>query len=181
MDIKFCVFVAASVDGYIARFNGKLDWIESVTKKDDIQDYGYHRFMDSIDCVVMGRHTFEKAVSFARWPYRGKRVIVLSRTLKEPPADFVERVDVFGGPIELLAVELQHWRVKKVFVEGGSVIQSFLSAELLDELIITKVPILIGQGIPLFGHLKNDVPLKLTGSQEFSNGFIQLTYSIPRR
>ncbi|WP_444995455.1 dihydrofolate reductase family protein [Aliikangiella sp. IMCC44359] len=181
MDITFSVFIASSLDGYIARPNGKLDWLEKSAIKGDTEDYGYQTFLRSVDCIVLGRNSFEKVASFSEWPYAGKRVVVLSKTLKEPPADFIDKIDVFGGSVELLAVELQHYRMSKVYVDGGLTIQSFLKFDLIDEITITQVPILIGRGIPLFGDLRDDIELELVSSHNFPSGFVQSQYRVKRR
>ena len=180
MDITFGVFIAVSLDGYIARLNGKLDWLDNAAPKDEDQDYGYHQFMVGVDCIVLGRKSFDTVSSFSEWPYQGKQVIVLSKSLKEPPQDFVDKIDVFNGPIELLAVELQHRRIRKVYVDGGLTIQSFLKAGLIDELTITQVPILIGRGLPLFGDLPEDVHLQLINSNSYPSGFVQSSYKVKR-
>jgi dihydrofolate reductase len=181
MDINFSVFIATSLDGYIARPNGKLDWLENAAIKDDHEDYGYQQFMAGVNSVVMGRRTFERIARYSEWPYKGKQVIVLSRSLKLPPADFADKIDVFSRPVELLAVELQHHGVRKVYVDGGSTIQSFLSAGLIDDVILTQIPVLIGRGIKLFGELPEDVKLKLIQSQSFPSGFVQNHYRVLRR
>jgi len=181
MDINFSVFIAASLDGYIARHSGKLDWIQKAAIKGDTEDYGYLRFISDVDCVVMGRNTFEKKAVLSEWPYEGKQVIVLSRVLKEPPNDFIGKISVFNKPIELLAVELQHYKYKKVYVDGGLTIQAFLKAGLIDEITITTIPVLIGRGIPLFGELPEDVGLRLVESRSYPSGFVQSKYRVLRR
>ena len=181
MNITFSVFIAMSLDGYIARPNGKLDWLENAATNEENEDYGYHQFMSTVDCMVMGRKTFEKATSFSDWPYKGKQVIVLSKSLKAPPADFEDKIDVFSGQIELLAVELQHHGVRKVYVDGGLTIQSFLRAGLIDEITVTQVPVLIGRGVPLFGDLQEDTQLRLINSRAYPSGFVQSQYRVQRR
>ncbi len=103
MNIVFAAYLASSLDGYIARLNGKLDWLESATDKDSKEDYGYLDFMASIDCVVMGRNSFEKVASFPEWPYQGKRVIVLSKTMKDAPEPLTHQVDFFNGNYKIWA------------------------------------------------------------------------------
>lgn len=180
MDITFGVFIATSLDGFIARPNGKLDWLDNAAPKDENQDYGYQKFMAGVGCIVLGRKTFDVASSFSEWPYQGKQVIVLSKTLKEPPQDFVDKIDVFNGPIELLAVELQHRGIRKVYVDGGVTIQSFLKAGLIDEMTITQIPILIGRGLPLFGDMPEDIHLQLQESINYPSGFVQSIYKVKR-
>lgn len=181
MDIIISAFIATSLDGYIARQDGKIDWLEIAAKNQAGEDYGYHAYMDTVSCVVMGRTSFERAAKYSEWPYQGKQVIVLSRNLTKPPADFANKVDVYGGKIELLAVELQHFQVPKVAVEGALSIQSFIRAGLMDEIIITQVPVLIGRGLPLFAESAQDIPLRLVNSKSYASGFVQNYYRFVRR
>lgn len=180
MDITFSVFIATSLDGYIARLNGKLDWLNSAVPANSKEDYGYHQYMAKIDCIVIGRRSFEKVVSFPQWPYQGKRVIVLSKTLTQVPDDFEDKVTLFNSSIEQLVVELQNIKVRHVYVDGGLTIQSFIRAGLLNELTITHVPVLIGKGLPLFADVAKDVKLKLLHSRHFNSGFVQSHYLVER-
>lgn len=181
MNIMFSAFIATSLDGYIARPNGKLDWLDSVADKSSTEDYGYQKFISRVSCIVMGRKTFEKVSAFAQWPYENKQVIVLSKSLLDVPEDFADKVSIFNGDLELLVVELQDKKVAKVYVDGGLTVQSFINSELLDEIIITQVPILIGKGISLFDNFKQDINLKLIKSQSYDNGFVQSHYKIENR
>ncbi len=176
MNIEFSAFIATSLDGYIARPNGQLDWLENATEKDSKQDFGYFDFMRNVDCVVLGRNTFEKVVSFPEWSYKNQRVVVLSKTMKNAPNHLEYPVDFFSGKVELLAVELQNLGVKKAYIDGGVTIQSFINAKLLDDIIVTQIPILIGRGISLFGKGFDDVKLELLKSNAFDNGFVQSHY-----
>lgn len=177
VNIKFFGYIATSLDGYIARPNGKLDWLNDAAPKDSKEDYGYHKFMLSIDCVLMGRASFEKVASFPEWPYKDKRVFVLSRTMKEAPKDLEDyEIDFFNGAVERLAVELQTLGMRNVYVDGGMTLQSFIRAEMLDEIIITQLPILIGKGLALFTDCQKDIKLALISSQSFDSGFVQNRY-----
>lgn len=180
MDIIFSAFIAVSLDGYTARPNGKLDWLDNAAEKNSKEDYGYQQYIDSIDCIVLGRKTFEKAVSFPTWPYERKRVIVLSQSLKKIPVEYEDKALLFNGDVQQLAVELQSYRFKHIYVDGGTTIQSFTRAELLDDIVLTQVPVLLGKGIPLFGEVAKDVKLKLIKSQSYSSGFVQSKYKIER-
>lgn len=177
-DLTISVFIAVSLDGNIARLNGNLDWLENAAPENDTEDYGYQKYISTVDCIVMGRKTFEKVASFSKWPYVGKRVIVVSRVLKEAPADFVDKVETYGGKIQMLPVELQYQGVRKVYLDGGLTIQSFLRCGLIDEMTITQIPVLIGRGISLFGELNKDIKLKLMRSQSFASGFVQSHYQL---
>jgi dihydrofolate reductase len=176
MDIRLSVFIATSLDGYIARFNGKLDWLEVNRDKSGSEDYGYEAFIGSVDCIVMGRNTFEKVVSFDKWPYHNKRVIVLSRRWKHIPDQFSHLAELYSGKVELLTVELQNQGVRRVYVDGGITIQSFMQQELLSDIIITTVPIILGKGLPLFGSTRQDQKLELLQSKSYQSGFVQSSY-----
>ena len=176
MDIKISVFIAASLDGYIARYNGKLDWLETSSNNNKAEDYGYDDYYGSIDCIVMGRNTFEKVVAFPTWPYHNKRVIVLSRRWKQIPDQFAELAELYSGKVELLTVDLQNQGVRHVYVDGGITIQSFIQAELLSEITVTTVPIILGKGLPLFANTRGDMKLELIHSRSYDSGFVQAKY-----
>jgi len=180
MDIKLSVFIATSLDGFIARYNGKLDWLEINSDKSKAEDLGYDNFIGVIDCVVMGRNTFEKVASFDTWPYHNKRVIVLSRRWKQIPDQFMDIAELYSGKPEQLTVELQNQGVRKVYVDGGITIQSFLQKDLLTEITITTVPIILGKGLPLFGLTYGDLRLELLESKSFKSGFVQSRYRFIR-
>ena len=99
MNIRLSVFIATSLEGYIARLNGKLDWLEMNKDQRKDEDFGYQSFISSVDCIVMGRNSFEKAVSFPEWPYANKRVIVLSRRWKQIPDQFADLAELYSGKI----------------------------------------------------------------------------------
>jgi len=174
---QFSVFIATSLDGFIARPDGALDWLP-VPGPDDPEDYGYHTFMDSIDALVMGRKTFESVLAFDPWPYAGKRVIVLSESRTTLPEGFEARAELFNGPIKDLVKKLTREGVRRVYLDGGNTIQRFLRAGRVNDMLITRIPILIGQGIPLFGSLATDIPLALEESRAYPNGFVQYRYHV---
>jgi dihydrofolate reductase len=178
MNIKFSVFIAASLDGYIARHNGKLDFLEVNSDKGESEDYGYDNFLGSVDCIVMGRNSFEKVVSFPTWPYHNKRVIVMSRRWDQIPDQFADLAELYSGKPEFLTVELQNQGVRHVYVDGGVTIQSFLQQNLIDELTLTTVPVLLGKGIPLFGVLRQDINLRLEFVRSFGSDFVQAKYKL---
>jgi dihydrofolate reductase len=175
-NIRLSAFIATSIDGYIARHNGKLDWLEIASNKETPDDFGYQTYIGSVDCVVMGRNSFEKAVSFPEWPYHNKRVIVLSRRWRHIPDQFVHLSEHYSGKVELLAVELQNQGVRHVYVDGGLTIQSFIQNKLLTEITLNQLPILLGTGIPLFGMTRGDQKLKLLSSCCFDSGVVQSSY-----
>jgi dihydrofolate reductase len=166
------VFIAASLDGYIARLDGDIGWLSS---SEDLGDTGYERFMAEIDVLVMGRGTYEKALTFDSWPYTGRRVLVLSTRL----ATADERIEVHAS-IDDLVGAIAEARARRVYVDGGKVIQSFLRAGLIAELTITRVPVLLGEGLPLFGATAHDIPLRHRKTRVLGGGFVQSTYDVVR-
>ncbi|MDH5432661.1 MAG: dihydrofolate reductase family protein [Gammaproteobacteria bacterium] len=178
MNTKFIAFCAVSLDGFLARENGKLDWLEASADKESTEDYGYQKFLRAMDCIVMGRNTFEKVASFAQWPYVDKRVIVLSKKMQQIPSAFEDKISLFSGKVEELVVDLQSRGYKHIYIDGGKTIQSFIRAGVMDELIITQIPILINKGLPLFAEFSHDIKLKLTRSQSYPSGFVQSRYDI---
>jgi dihydrofolate reductase len=175
MTLKVSVYIATSLDGFIARKNGDLDWLPP--GKEGSEDYGYAEFMSSIDFIVMGRNTFEKVLTFGGWHYDKKVIVLTSRDLTIPPelADKVEALHL--SPRELVH-EMETRGAKGVYLDGGVTIQRFLRESLVDEMTITTIPILIGEGLPLFGNLEKDVKLELVKSVSFQNGFVQSRYKV---
>jgi dihydrofolate reductase len=169
------VFVGTSLDGFIARPDGALDFLPAGGG----EPHGYDEFMARIDALVIGRKTFETVLAFPPpWPYGDKRVVVLSSR----PIDFS---GVRGGKVEQMAgtpaaivSRLAAGGAHNLYIDGGLTIQGFLRAGLIDRLIITRVPVLIGAGIPLFGHLLADVPLQHLATRTFASGLVQSEYQI---
>lgn len=180
--ITVTVFIATSLDGFIARRNGRLDWLPG---QNDVpkeaagsEDYGYGELINSVDALVMGRNTFEKVLTFDEWPYPGLPVVVLSsRPVSIPPA-IADEVEVMGGsPEDVVArLALRGWR--NLYVDGGVTIQRFLRAGLIQRLIITRVPVLLGEGIPLFGPLPHDLRLRHIETRPYPNGLVQSEYAV---
>ena len=170
------VFVGASVDGFIARQNGDLDWLPTGGG----EPHGYDEFIASVDAIVIGRKTFETVLTFGAWPYGDKRVVVLSHH----PVDFSA---VRGGAVEqmseppvAIAAKLAASGARHVYVDGGITIQGFLRAGLIDRLVITRVPVLIGDGIPLFGSLPHDIRLRHVVTRSYPSGLVQTEYDLVR-
>ncbi len=181
--MKASVYIATSLDGFIARENGDLDWLpgsdgSSVESDPADGDFGYQAFMDSVDVLVMGRGTFEKVLSFGAWPYGNKRVVVLSRKLAQIPDELPETVELKSDAPAELVNELAASGAHHLYVDGGKTIQAFLNAGLIQELIITRIPVLIGRGIPLFGPVHKDLQLRHIETHAFSNGFVQSKYVV---
>ena len=173
------VYIAISLDGYIARPDGDIQWLHEHAPAPEGEDYGYQALMDSVDTVVLGRNSFEKVLGFGGWHYQ-KPVIVLSRSLTEVPDHLTDRVRIDGSsPAELLA-RLSNEGCRRIYLDGGRVIQAFLREGLVNDLILTRIPILIGQGLPLFGPLERDIKLELVSCQTWENGLVQTKYLINR-
>ncbi len=169
------VFIAASLDGYIARSDGDIEWLIPYSEMGE--DHGYQSFTDSIDGIVMGRGSFEKALMFKTWLY-DKPVIVMSRTLKDIPAPLASKVTIASQSPETVMQNLAAQGMRRVYVDGGKIIQSFLRAGLIADMIVTHVPLLLGGGIPLFGEQDGDIALRHVGTSSFPSGLVQSKYRI---
>ena len=168
------VFIATSLDGYIATADGGLDWLNAVPNPDN-SDYGFDEFMGRMDAVVMGRNTFDVVLGFGEWPYP-KPVVVLSRTLTSLPEGLSGKAEILKGSPAKIVEELQQRGYERLYIDGGQTIQTFLKAELISEITITRVPILLGDGIKLFGKLDQPLPFILCGSETYKNGLIKSHY-----
>ena len=175
MTINVSVYIATSLDGFIARKNGDLDWLPTPTEGGE--DYGYAQFMSTINAVVMGRNTFEKVLSFGGWHY-DKKVFVLSSHRIEIPSELSEKVEALHQPPRELIRELEQRGNRKIYLDGGVTIQRFLSEGLVHEMTITTIPILIGEGLPLFGQTEKDIQLQLIEAKSFPNGLVQKKYNV---
>jgi dihydrofolate reductase len=173
------VFVGVSLDGFIARPNGDLDWLMGEGGGDGAE-YGYNEFIADIDAIVMGRKTFEKVLTFDKWYYGGKRVVVLSNhpldlSLARDRGGIVELMG--GSPVEIVS-KLAASGARRLYVDGGITIQQFLHAGLIHRLIISRLPVLIGEGIPLFGSLPRDIRLSHIATRTYPGGMVQSEYHI---
>jgi dihydrofolate reductase len=178
MNIKCSVFIGTSLDGYIAHKNGDIDFLSVGDEGGSSQDYGYKEFFDSIDTLVIGRGTYEVVLGFDEWGYGEKRVVVLSSGSPPVPAHLADRVQVMTGTPGKIVKQLEKAGARHLYVDGGVTIQGFLRAGLIDELIITRLPILIGEGIPLFGNLERDVRLEHLSTRSYENGYVQSHYRV---
>jgi dihydrofolate reductase len=167
------VFIGTSVDGFIARANDDLDFLPPGGG----EPHGYNEFIASVDAIVIGRKTFEKVLTFGDWPYGNKRVVVLSSR----PIDLsvvrgvVEQMA--GQPAEIVA-QLAARGIHNLYIDGGVTIQRFLRAGAIHRLIITRVPVLIGEGVPLFGALPHDIRLRHVATRHFPSGLVQSEYEV---
>ena len=172
--IRSSVFVGTSLDGFIARPNGDFDFLAPW----EGEEHGYHAFMATVDTIVMGRNTYEKVLTFDDWPYGGTPVVVLSTRAIELPrssAAIVERMS--GRPREIVS-RLAARGAKHLYVDGGITVQRFLHEGLIQRLIITRVPVLIGTGIPLFGAVPRDIRLHHIATREYPSGMVQSEYTV---
>ncbi len=168
------VYIATSLDGYIARKDGNLDWLME-SPNPDKSDYGFSAFLDRIDGLLMGRSTFETVVGFGQWPYT-KPVFVLSSTMKKLPDGYQDKARIVNGDLRDVIKSLNKDGIKKIYVDGGKTIQSLLELDLIDEMIITRVPILLGSGIPLFGDMKNEIKFRLVDTEILNKDLVRSTY-----
>ena len=152
------VYIATSLDGFIATSDGGVEWLDEIPNPEQ-NDFGFADFMKSIDALVMGRKTFEKVLTFGVWPYN-KPVFVLTKRKVEVPQKLEGKIkSVHGAPRDVVA-QLRELGHHNLYIDGGITIQSFLEDDLIDEMIITRVPILLGEGIPLFGLLTKRLHFK---------------------
>ncbi len=176
------VFIATSLDGFIARPDGRIDWLDAANAAvPPGEDCGYGAFMAGIDALVMGRHSFETVLGFTPWPYGAKPVAVLSSSLRALPATVPDTVSLHtAAPAEVVRA-LAARGLTRLYIDGGVTIQRFLDAGLIDDITITTIPVLIGSGRPLFGPLPADVALEHVESRAYDFGFVQRRYRVRAR
>ena len=170
--MRASVFVGTSLDGYIARPNGAFDFLP-----DDPEPHGFDEFYASVDALLMGRNTYETALAFPSWPYGAKPVFVLSsRSLAPAPAGAV--VEHLSGTPQEIVKELAGRGIQHIYVDGGRTVQDFLRAGLIDRITITRVPVLIGSGLPLFGAVARDIRLRHLATRHYPSGLVQSEYEV---
>jgi len=172
--MKASVFIGTSLDGFIARPNGEFDFLPA----DGGEPHGYNEFIASVDAIVIGRNTFETVLPMKPWPYGKKRVVVLSTK----PLDFSSIIggkveQMSGDPAEIIS-KLAATGANHLYIDGGITIQRFLRAGLIQRLIITRVPVLIGTGIPLFGSLEKDIHLRHISTKQYPSGLVSSEYEV---
>lgn len=168
------VYIAASIDGFIAEKDGGLDWLVNIPNPDN-SDYGFNDFINRIDAIIMGRNTYDKVLTFGEWPYT-KKVFVLSNSIKSVSEEMTDKAEIISGNIPALISDLNRRGFYNFYVDGGKVIQSFLNEDLIDEMIITRIPVLLGEGIPLFGKLAKSIKFSQVKTEIFSNGLVKNCY-----
>ncbi len=171
------VFVGTSLDGFIARRNGNYDFLPA----DGGEAHGYDEFIASVDTILIGRNTFDVVLKLPKWPYADKRVVVLSHS----PLDVSGvsgSIEQMSGEPGIIVQKLSAMNAEHVYVDGGITVQEFLRAGLIHDLTITRVPVLIGDGIPLFGGVPEDIELRHMGTREYKSGLVTSKYEVmPRR
>ncbi|MFA6303227.1 MAG: dihydrofolate reductase family protein [Legionella sp.] len=179
MQPKVSVFIATSLDGYIAREDGSIDWLMEANQQAPAgEDGGYKAFISTVDMLVMGRVSFEKVQEFDPWPYTNLPVIVLSSEPIDIPNHLKENVTNSDKKPHELMYELAEQNIQHIYLDGGITIQNFLRESLVDEITITIVPVLLGSGRPLFGSLTNDIKLERLSSRSIDGGWVQMHFRI---
>lgn len=184
--MKCSVYIASSVDGFIARSDDGIDWLDTAGNQDadmgDSADMGFTEFFDSVDCLIMGRKCMEVIAGMEltpeQWPYGDKRIIALSNTVHETPENLPGTVEMFGGDVLELLSKLEQEGHSHAYIDGGQTIQSFLDLKLISEMTLTYIPILLGEGIRLFGKTNQDIDLQQSSSQTFPNDLVQVHYHV---
>lgn len=179
MSLRCSVFVATSLDGFIARDDGSLDWLDAANETvSEGEDCGFKAFMASVDALVMGRNTFEQVLSFGGWPYGEKPVIVLSSSKLKIPDEIGKTVTHSSETPQELHERLADHGMRRLYIDGGITIQRFLKAGLIDDVTVTIVPVALGSGKPLFGRMQQEILLEHMSTETFEFGFVQLRYQV---
>ena len=171
--MKASVFIGTSLDGFLARVNGDFDFLPAGGG----EPHGYAEFMATVDALVIGRNTYETVLKLEAWPYAGKCVFVLSTRPLAPAPPGAVVAHMAGEPAEIVA-QLEARGIQHAYVDGGITIQRFLRAGLIQRLIITRVPVLIGTGIPLFGAVPHDILLRHVATRQYASGLVQSEYLV---
>ena len=179
--MKASVYIATSLDGFIARRDGSIDWLEEAHGLvPEGEGCGFQAFMDSVDTLIMGRKTYEQVLSFGQWPYGKTPVVVLSHNPIQIPSHLPGTVSYSSESPRALLERLSAQGVKHVYIDGGSTIQGFLEGSLIDGITITRIPVAIGDGIPLFAPMEKDIKLTHVRTTAYDFGFVQTTYKVDR-
>ena len=175
--MKTSVYIGTSLDGFIAKTDGNIDWLTQYANEDAV--CAYEEFMNGIDAIVIGRGTFEKILTFPSWPYE-KKAFVVSTTLKQLPGSLKHNATLLSMQPRALLSYLSRMGFSSIYIDGGKLIQSFLKEDVIDDMIISKVPVLIGKGIPLFGFLSDDLKFKHMRTETQSNVLVRSYYKRER-
>lgn len=184
--MKCSAYITTSLDGFIAQKDGNIDWLDTAGKLDaemgENGDMGFFEFINSVDCIIMGRKTMEwiseMDLSDDKWPYGYLKIIVLSKTLKEAPLNLNDKVEIFDGDIRKLINTLDEQGFCKAYIDGTKTIQSFIHLKLLNDITITRAPLILGSGKPLFDETIDKLKLENVSVVSFPNDFVQEYYDL---
>jgi dihydrofolate reductase len=177
--MKCSVYIATSADGFIAKPDGDIEWLLR-SEYEDAATLGlvYSEFISTVDAIVMGRHSYEKVLTFDKWYYEDKEVIVLTTRDLAVPGHVKGNVRFESGTPQAIAAKLAGEGKKHLYIDGGITIQRFLEAKLISELTITVIPVLLGNGIPLFANGTMEQPLVLIDVNTSASGTVQKRYRV---
>jgi dihydrofolate reductase len=178
--VRTSVFVGTSLDGFIARTDGGMDWMSAGGGQDSGADHGYEAFIATVDALVIGRKTYETVLGFGKWPY-GERLVFVLSTRELAPAPEGARVERMSGSPDEIVSRLEARGVEHAYVDGGITIQEFLRAGLIQRIIVSRLPVLIGSGIPLFGATDADIALEHVVTRVYAKGLVQSEYAVRGR
>ena len=184
--MKCSAYIATSLDGYIATKDDNIDWLHAAGNgkqlKPENADMGFGKFLDSVDCIIMGRKCMEVIANMnlteELWPYRNLKIIVLSNTLTKIPESLTGKIEYYSGNLLELTNSLEKNGFKHAYIDGGTTIQNFINLGLIEEITITRVPLLLGEGKPLFGKTSKNITLVNPSVSVFENDFVQLKYKV---
>jgi len=182
--MKCSVYIATSADGYIASPDGGVDWLMAAGNSEEPVEMAlsFEDYLKSVDCMVMGRKCMEKIASFnlapEQWPYGDLRIIVLSKSIKQVPTSLPGKVEIYGGEVSDLMMQLESEGYQHAYIDGGSVITSFLNLQLINEMTISQAPVILGDGLRLFGKVNQAVALSNVKAEAYDNGFVQTHYQL---
>jgi dihydrofolate reductase len=169
---KVILYIAVSTDGYIAKKNGDIGFLNAVGKKGE--DYGYSEFIKTVDTVIMGRKTYDKVLSFGiPFPHSNKKTYILTKN----PEPQKGKILFYGGNLKILVANLKKKNGKNIFIDGGAeIVNEFIRLNLIDEIILSIIPVLLGEGIKLFNDKRSETRLELISSRSFEKGLVQIHY-----
>lgn len=184
--MKCSVFIATSADGFIAKPDGNVDWLHTAGNKNadmgEHADMGFNNYISSVDCMIMGRKTMDIISSMnltqEQWFYGDMKIIVLSNTIKVAPENLKGKVEMYYGDLNELISSLENEDLKHAYIDGGTTIQAFINLQLINEITITRSPVLLGEGISLFGKTSKDIKLEHAEAIAFPNDYIQVKYKM---
>lgn len=180
MGVACIAFVGTSLDGFIAKPDGNIDWLNDPKYDIPGEDFGFKEHFQNIDAMVMGRKTYELLLTFDEWYYEDKHIYVLSTGNPKIPDHLANQVSTVSGDLNAILRDIENNGHHHLYIDGGKTIQSFLRENLLDEITVTRLPILLGSGITLFGELPKDVHLEHLDTRIYENGLVKSKYAVER-